>query len=125
MEKKQIINDIILIAVCMLIAGFLYLAINILCAKKGKYVKVQAYGEEIVVLSLENNTTYEYDFDGNKNIIIIKDGEVFVSEANCNNNECVNQGSISKEGQSIICLPHKLVISIVGDNDEKLDGMVR
>lgn len=51
------------------------------------------------------------------NLIIIEDGSVFVKAASCKGNDCVNTGPISKEGQIIACLPHKLLITISGEDD--------
>lgn len=48
------------------------------------------------------------------NDIEIKDGCVWVLEANCPNGDCKRFGKISKEGQVILCLPHKLAVTISG-----------
>ena len=47
-----------------------------------------------------------------ESFIEIKDGEVSVKEADCPDKICVNHKKISNVGESIICLPHKLVIEI-------------
>lgn len=66
------------------------------------------------------------------NTVIIEDGQVYMKEADCPDGLCVKQGSISKVGESIICLPHKLVVRIesVSDgyesgNTDELDVMPR
>lgn len=46
------------------------------------------------------------------NTIQVKGGEVSVSDADCPNHDCVNQGAISRAGQQIVCLPHKLTVDI-------------
>lgn len=46
------------------------------------------------------------------NVIEVQSGKVRVSEADCPNQDCVNQGWISNAGQQIVCLPHKLVVNI-------------
>lgn len=48
------------------------------------------------------------------NIVEIKNGSVSVSEASCKNQVCVRHGSISRAGESIVCLPNRLVITIEG-----------
>ncbi len=47
------------------------------------------------------------------NLLMIKNGEVWISEANCPNHDCVKQGKISMNGEMLVCLPHKLTVSIV------------
>ena len=60
--------------------------------------------------------------NGNFNTIIISNGQVYIKKSDCRNQLCVKQGPISNPGESIICLPHRLSVKIVGDkanNDNK------
>lgn len=50
------------------------------------------------------------------NVIEVQSGKVRVSEADCPNQDCVDQGWISNAGQQIVCLPHKLVVSITDED---------
>ena len=74
------------------------------------------------------------------NLISVTDSMVVVEDADCKDQICVHHKPISSKGESIICLPHKLVVEIVsGENtaaniqdrnseempDEPLDGVVR
>ena len=52
------------------------------------------------------------------NTVVVKDGSVFVSEADCDNQDCVHQGKIDAPGRQIICLPHKLWIEVVADGQQ-------
>ncbi|MHC5374220.1 NusG domain II-containing protein [Enterococcus sp. LJL120] len=66
--------------------------------------------------------TYTYeDEDGDYNIIEIDGERVRISEANCGDQICVRQGWISKAGQSVVCLPHRLVLEIQA-SDGSEDG---
>lgn len=51
------------------------------------------------------------------NIVEISGGRVSVSESSCKNQVCVRHGSISGPGQSIVCLPNRLVVSIEGGTE--------
>ena len=53
------------------------------------------------------------------NILVIKNGQVSVSEASCPDQICVHHKKIEHEGESIVCLPHKFVVTI---SHEKMDG---
>ena len=57
----------------------------------------------------DESTQYTY-----YNIVEIKDGKVSVSAASCKNQVCVRHGSISHAGESIVCLPNRLVVTIEG-----------
>ena len=48
------------------------------------------------------------------NTVVIEDKKVRISAADCPGHDCVNKGTITKSGEEIICLPHKLVIRIEG-----------
>ena len=48
------------------------------------------------------------------NIVKISGGEVSVTGASCKNQVCVRHGAISKTGESIVCLPNRLVVTIEG-----------
>ena len=71
---------------------------------------------------LSQNTTYtiitESETDGETqgtNILNIQDGNVWISEANCPNHDCVKQGTISMNGEMLVCLPHRVTVSIIGE----------
>lgn len=61
------------------------------------------------------------------NLISVTDGKVVVEAADCKDQICVRHKPVSSKGESIICLPHRLVVEIVGDDisGESLDGVVR
>ena len=61
------------------------------------------------------------------NLISVTDGMVVVEAADCKDQICVRHKPVSSRGESIICLPHRLVVEIVGDDTsgESLDGVVR
>ena len=54
--------------------------------------------------------------DGNYNIVTVKDGKIAVTEADCPDQYCVKQG-FCNSGEQIVCLPHKLVISFLGESE--------
>ena|SRR5690625_4374207 len=52
------------------------------------------------------------------NTIEIKDEAIRIQGATCSDQVCVRTGFISQPGETIICLPHKLVIEIKASNGE-------
>lgn len=71
-----------------------------------------------VVISKNNSIVFEGKLNENKvvdlesNIIKIENGKVFVESADCANQICVNHKPISKEKESIVCLPNKVLVEI-------------
>ena len=53
---------------------------------------------------------------GGENVITVRDGAIAVTQANCPDHYCMHRG-FCKSGGSIVCLPNKLVISFVGEQD--------
>ncbi len=70
-------------------------------------------GKKIKTFDLEKNNTYRYeDKDGEFNLIELKDGKIRIKDADCGDLVCVRRGWIEKSGETIVCLPHKLLIEI-------------
>ena len=84
---------------------------------KGSYILVTQNGEKIGEYSLLENHSY--------NTIVIENGQVWIDQADCPDKLCVKQGKISKSGQSIICLPHKLTILVQADSKQEYDAVVQ
>ncbi len=57
--------------------------------------------------------------DGDRNVVTVKPGMICVSSADCPEQICVNTGWASKDRPyPIVCMPHDLVIRIVGSDGE-------
>ena len=117
--------DIILAAVIAIvgIAASVYLTLTDVAVKNGVVVIHQnnkIYGE----YSLYEDREIEVKENDHINKITIKNGNVQMTFSNCNNQDCVKQGSIDDSSKSIICLPHKVVVEIKSD-DSKFDSVAR
>ena len=66
-------------------------------------------------IDLTAEETFTLEADGGKNVVEIKNGVVRVTEADCPDKICVRRGAIKKLGETIACVPHKILIEIVGD----------
>ena len=55
--------------------------------------------------------------------ITVQDGQVFVSGASCPDKLCMAQGHKSHGGETIVCLPNKLVVSVVGGDGGQTDAV--
>lgn len=58
------------------------------------------------------------------NIIQISGGKVAIVESNCPGEDCVHSGWIKSTGRSLVCLPNKVEVRLVGKEDE-VDFIVR
>ena len=85
-------------------------------------VEVRENGKLILSLPLSENTKQTIRCtDGGSNQFLIQDGAVTMTDADCG-----KTGPIRETGQSIVCLPHRLVITITdSSSDSAPDAIVR
>ena len=109
--NKIIKNDLILISAILAISIVAFLIFTI-SLKKGEKAVVTVNGEKVAVLDLNEDTTQKINTKYGFNEVKIEKGEVSVTNADCPDKICANHRQISKVGQTIVCLPHKLVVEI-------------
>lgn len=114
---KKYKKDIIILSVLFILAFGLFFLSNIMNHEKSKYVKV--YREDVLIKTypLNENAQYEIKTENDSNQIVIQNRSVFMKDANCPDKLCVKQGKVSKNGESIICLPHKIVVKISSEEE--------
>ena len=70
-------------------------------------------------LPLDKDTTLEITTSLGSNTVVVEDRAVRVVAADCPNGTCLHEQPVSEPGRQIICLPHKLVITIISDNSKE------
>ncbi len=117
--------DLVIIAVVLAVSGILFFWLYYVNGNNGKFVEVEKDGKIVDVFSLDENLEKQYDFDGETNTLVIKNGKASVTEANCPDGICVNHKSVNRSGESIICLPHKLVVTVIDEKsaDDEIDAV--
>ena len=106
-------GDIVLIVGCLL-AALVCCGLWLLLRQKGGAVIVEQNGRETARYALSEDRTVRIEGQGGYNVLVIENGEAWLSEADCPNLLCVKTGKIRYAGQSIVCLPHKLAVRIAG-----------
>lgn len=92
--------------------------------RTGDEVEIEVNGKIKNKYPLAENKTFMVSNDG-YNIICIKNGKVWVKDADCKGKDCIRSGKISKAGEAIICMPHRLTIKIISDSAAETDGVSR
>ncbi len=116
--------DIIIIVAILILAIGGYVITGSL-KEYGAFVSVSVDGHEVKRLSLYEDIEYEIEGIGGYNLLVIDDKRAYLSDADCPDKLCVKSGSISRSGESIICLPHKGVVEVYGGSDSDVDIMVK
>ncbi len=101
---------IVMIAVAVVLAASLLIMFT---GRSGKICRITADGQQ-TVYSLETDRSLTLISNGYTLFVEIRNGEVTVTEADCPDRVCVRTGKISRAGQSIICVPAKIVIEVTG-----------
>ena len=111
-------RDLILIGIVLAVILLSFLLISLL-KKDGAYVTVRVDGKEVARYSLAKDG--EYELNGGTNILRIEGGKAFLTEANCPDHLCVNQGKIDQTGETITCLPNRLTVTVYGADDAEVE----
>ena len=96
-------------------AGSTYAASDAGDAAVALYAVIQNSDGFYQVLSLDEDTTITVTSSLGTNIIEVANGRVRCLESDCSNQTCVKQGWVSGRGQTVVCLPHKLIVQVVAD----------
>lgn len=108
MKKK----DLILAGTVLLIAGILALALRLPKTESENTLKITVDGETYGTYSLAQDQTVKIETDHGTNTLVIENGSVHMEEADCPDGYCKRQGTISRVNETIVCLPHKLVVEV-------------
>lgn len=117
-------KDLYLIGALLLVAAALWLGRGLI-QSKGAFVLVTVNGKELERYSLYEDAEIEIVSGEHRNHMIIKDGAAQITQADCPDKICVETGSISFSGQSIVCLPNKVIVEIIGGKGGDEDVVAR
>ena len=122
MRKRK--SDYILIIAIVLVAALLWVGLRI-TGKAGTSVRVTVDGKIYGEYRLDDELEIRIGDEKSYNMLIIQNGEAYVAEASCPDKLCVHQGKIHYSGQSIVCLPNKVVVEVVGGEQSEYDAVAR
>jgi len=110
MVKRQ---DVFLILLILLIAAVLFLGYGFFCRGLGEEVVVYVGEEELARFPLQENTEYQIvSRENGRNELKIYKGQADVTDASCPDKVCVNQHSISHIGETIVCMPNQVIVTV-------------
>lgn len=100
-------GDIMVIA-CVVAAILLSCAVFFIPRGAGEKVVIKKENEVVCVLPLSQNKIIELE----GNTVEIKNGCVKMKCADCENQLCVSQGEVSRAGETIVCLPNRVSVTV-------------
>ncbi len=106
-------NDVILGGGILIAALLLFLVMHLTRGEEGNQIQITVDGNVYGTYSLAKDQVIEVKEKDFYNRIRIQDGKAYMEEANCPDGYCEEQGKISGRTQTIVCLPHKLVVEVM------------
>ena len=125
-DKRLAKNDIIVIAVILAVAAASWSGMRAWQREntKAPTAVVTVDGAEFGRFLLREDVTEKIELpDGSYNILEIKNGKARVTEASCPDGICVNHRAVSRQGETIVCLPNKVVVEIQNGAEPDLDSI--
>lgn len=124
MRRKLGKNDWILLGALAAVCLVLFIVFRFLSSSQGARVVITVDGETYGTYSLAEDQEIPVEQSGSiTNVVSISGGKVHMEEADCPDHLCIRQGEISSEYASIVCLPNRVVVEVVSDDEEEFDGM--
>lgn len=125
-KHKSFKNDILFLVILLVIGLLIPLGYRLFHRTAGDAVTITIDGELWRTLSLSSDTTIDIPGIGGTNTLCIKNGHASITEADCPDKLCVRQASIRHNGESLVCLPHKVIVKVTADvSDNDLDGIAK
>ena len=121
MDKKKLRHDLILVAVCLFVSLAVWTVVS-LSKKEGEYAVVTVNGEEYARYPLSEDREETIVTEGGENVLVIKDGYADMTDASCPDGLCVRQHKINESGESLVCLPNKVTVTVIGGDGVDIIG---
>lgn len=113
-------RDIVLAAV-LLILGVTGVLIVKYGLKSGNTADVYIDDKLVQTIDLSVDDEYTFQTDKGSNTVEVRNGAVSMKSADCPDKVCVRMGTKNRNGETITCLPHKLVIEVHGVQEQEVD----
>ncbi|MDR3766045.1 MAG: NusG domain II-containing protein [Butyricicoccus sp.] len=118
-------GDLVIIAIVLLLAALVF-APFALAPSQSLTCEITQDDETIrrVRLGAGYQETITIEGDSVTNVIQIEDDCVYFASSDCPDQVCVRTGKLTRAGQIAVCLPNRVVVRLVGAQDE-VDAVVR
>ena len=113
-------NDFILIIAVIFIALSAFFVLRF-TTDDGQRVVVKVDGEVYGTYDLREDNVIDI---GGTNTLVIKDNKAHMDDATCPDKLCIKQKEISKDGESILCLPNKVIVTVESPHSSDVDAVV-
>jgi hypothetical protein len=112
--------DIILIVFLVLLSFLPEIILGTMLGKSYNetYAEITVEGKlykKIILSAHTGEEEFKIQTEDGYNLVIVKDDSIAIVEADCPDKVCIKPGFISKPGESLVCLPHKIMVEVKGN----------
>lgn len=124
-------GDIFVIGFLLIFSlAFSFIISKITSQYRGNILRIEQDSKVIKEVPLDKDQEFKISYGGHYNIVKIKDGKAYVSDADCPDKICTHMSPIHDVGETIVCLPHRLFFEVYSDDlnardDDTIDKVVR
>jgi len=120
-------KDVVLAAGILGTAALMYGFFSMIPQRQGETVRIAVDGDTYGVYSLQEDKEVLIQSERGRNKVIIREGQVSMEFADCPDQYCVKHHAIHARGETIVCLPHRVVVEISsdGETDTEIDGIAQ
>lgn len=116
-KRDTIIIVLIILAVC---AGLLIPKLE----KAGGYAVITCGEERVAEIALDKDGVYSFP-ESEGMVFTVADGAISVTESNCGDHTCMRTGTISRNGEVIVCVPNKTTVTVESKEQSDLDVVLK
>ncbi len=116
--KKYITKADIVLLAALIAFGLAAAYISVRPRGEGACVRITVNGELYGTYPLTDDRTVVIEQNGHHNEVQIHGGTARMLYSDCKNQICVNTGAISGTNQTIVCLPNRVLVEIIGGEEE-------
>ena len=123
--KKMTKRDAVLILIVFLALLVLFLIWRAVYSKPGNYCEITVSGKLYATcpLSAEQEIPIKNAEGMVTNKLKVSQGKARMIDASCPDHLCMHQKAIDKDGETIVCLPNQVVVTVRSEEEGTLDAV--
>ena len=120
--KKGITKGDIILIVCVVLISAALFAFSFFGGSEDLTAEIYVSGEKVHSIAL-SEVEESYTLTENYcQLLIEKDGVTFIF-SDCADKLCVTKGKLTKQGDTMACVPEKVVVILKGTDNKKIDAV--
>ena len=122
-DRNKLKNDLIILAFFLIISAILIFLSKPKESSTADHALITIDGRQYATLPLNEDTVTDITTDAGTNRVKVSDKTVSVISADCPDKICVHHSPISLDGETIVCLPHRMVITVYSNKESDIDAV--